>query len=540
MAGKGKSIDGVGPTLVGIGADKTDAIGDIPTQDSGETDRTGSSGQSTPEGGGGDYDDEIESALNLVGRVLGEKYELERLVGQGGMGAVYEARHLTIGSKVAIKVLFPERRRQRESLARFVREAQTAGTIGHTNIVKVFDLDKTDDGLRYLVMEYVEGRSLAEVIAAEGVMGPERVVAIAEQVLEALDAAHAQGIVHRDIKPENVMICEDAECRDIVRVLDFGISKIKPVDSDGQGLTMTGTVLGTPMYMAPEQARGEPDIDLRIDLYAVGVMMYVMLTGQPPFQASNYNALLAKILTETPPPISSAKPDLDYRLAKVVEKAMVSDRVKRFATAREFLDALRSPWLPTTSRKSSQAMKGGESPSRRRWLWGGLAIVALAIVVIAVYAAGALTTGTDGSGPSGDGSGHATQPSDIGPHSKVVASSSTVDAGQEDGASVDTGASSVDEMISVSVAAEPSTATIKLGGLLMKGNPVVKRYLRSDEPLAILIEARGFETHHEIRPRSTDIELMIELARSKDRPSKGRPKTGLERGDFKIGKELFD
>lgn len=543
MTGKDKNIDGVAPTLVGIGADKTDAIGDMPTQDSGETDTTGSSGQSTPEGGGGDFDDEIESALNLVGRVLGEKYEIDRLVGQGGMGAVYEAHHLTIGSKVAIKVLFPERRRQRESIARFVREAQAAGTIGHTNIVKVYDLDKTEDGLRYLVMEYVEGRSLAEVIAAEGVVASERVVEISEQVLEALEAAHAQGIVHRDIKPENVMICEDAECRDIVRVLDFGISKIKPVDTDGQGLTMTGTVLGTPMYMAPEQARGEPDIDLRIDLYAVGVMMYVMLTGKPPFQASNYNALLAQILTETPKPLSSAKPDLDYRLAKVVEKAMVSDREKRFATAREFLDALRNPRLTTTARRSALGTGGGEPATNRGWLWGGLAAAALAIVVITLAVSGAFSSESDdpvSGGRSGDDDGHTTLVPEPDSHSKVVAAASTVDTGQGDGATVDDGAGSVNEMISVRITAEPSSATIKLGGLLVKGNPVDKQYLRSDESLAIYIEAKGYEPHREVHKRNTDVDISVELEPIKGRPIKGRPKSGIQKGNFKTGQELFD
>ncbi|MFW5741483.1 MAG: serine/threonine-protein kinase, partial [Myxococcota bacterium] len=238
-----------------------------------------------------------EGDHRLVGRIIGEKYRVHSLIGEGGMGTVYEAEHLQIGRRVAIKVLNRAHLGRKEAVARFHQEARAAGAIGHPNICEIYDVGRLDDGSPYLVMERLHGKTLADRINIEGALPFEDVITILTQVLSALVAAHEKGIIHRDIKPENIFLAERVGCAPVVKILDFGISK--SADDSDLSLTRTGMVMGTPFYMAPEQARGE-HIDHRVDIYACGVILYEALTGRRPFIASNYNALVVQVLSAQP------------------------------------------------------------------------------------------------------------------------------------------------------------------------------------------------------------------------------------------------
>jgi serine/threonine protein kinase len=267
----------------------------------------------------------------LIGKSIGGRYLVRSLLGEGGMGAVYEAEHIALGRSVAVKVLHSAQALKKEAIRRFQQEARAAGAIGHPNICGVTDLGALDDGSPYMVMERLVGETLADRVSSERGLPFEDVIDILVQVLSGLVAAHEQRIVHRDIKPENVFLTARVGCPPLVKLLDFGVSKVmgEPVPGSRQDdltLTRTGMVMGTPYYMAPEQARGERDIDARVDLYACGVMMYESLTGKRPFSASNYNALLVQILSGTPRSACDLRPALPATYGAVIEKAMARRR----------------------------------------------------------------------------------------------------------------------------------------------------------------------------------------------------------------------
>ncbi len=276
----------------------------------------------------------------LVGQKLAGRYEILRKIGEGGMGAVYEARHLKIDKRVAVKVLLDKFIQKADVVARLEQEAKLASAIGHENIVDINDFGETDDGRTFVVMEFLEGESLAQQLQREGPLLPQRAVGIARQVASALAAAHGKGIVHRDVKPENIFITRRGE-RDFVKVVDFGISKaMRPPDLEEASprLTQTGMVLGTPLYLSPEQARGEEHLDHRIDIYALGTILYEMLTGEVPFHGANYLAIISQILSAEPKPLAQARPDLGISpaLEQVVRRAMHKDRDQRYRTMGEF------------------------------------------------------------------------------------------------------------------------------------------------------------------------------------------------------------
>lgn len=270
----------------------------------------------------------------LVGTVLAGRYEIKRRIGEGGMGAVYEARHVVLDKRVAIKVLLERLVEKRELVARLLKEARLASAIGHENIVDVTDFGSTDDARSFVVMEYLEGEPLSALLAREAPLPVERCLRIIRQVASALVAAHAKGIVHRDIKPENVyLIRRDDE--DFVKVVDFGVSKaVRSADEGPETLrlTRTGMLLGTPLYMSPEQARGDEDIDSRADVWAVGVVLYECLTGEVPFRANNYLQVIAQVLNHEAIPPSKMLPELGIPVAveTLVMKALAKDRVERY------------------------------------------------------------------------------------------------------------------------------------------------------------------------------------------------------------------
>ncbi len=276
----------------------------------------------------------------FIGRTLSGLYRVERRIGRGGMGTVYMAEHIHLQKQFAVKVLLPEVARHGTAVERLRQEAVAASRIEHENIVGVASFDRTEEGDVFIVMEMLRGEDLATLLG-RGPLAIDRAIPIALQVCAALGAAHAAGIVHRDLKPENVFLVKRGDF-DFVKVLDFGISKVKSADAEQVRMTKTGQLVGTPLYMSPEQARGEADIDKRVDVYALGVMLYEMLTGAPPFEGDNYFQLLWKHGNEPPPSMRARNPNMyiPEALEAVVTRALAKKRDERFQSMEELEAAI--------------------------------------------------------------------------------------------------------------------------------------------------------------------------------------------------------
>jgi serine/threonine protein kinase len=287
------------------------------------------------------------SRRSLIGQTIADKYRVLALLGTGGMGSVFEAEHVAIRRLVAIKVLNAAQAQNQTALKRFHQEAWAAGAIGHPNLCAVFDVGALSDGSPYLVMERLFGETLNGRLRRERALPIPEVIDIVRQVLAGLGTAHERGVLHRDIKPENVFLAEQPGFPTMAKLLDFGVSKIvssTPGDEwdEKSALTKTGIVMGTPYYLSPEQARAFRDLDARADLYGCGVLLYELLTGERPFVANHYNALLLRILQGNPTPPSRLRPDISAELEAIVLKAMAKERDDRYATAAELSRALGS------------------------------------------------------------------------------------------------------------------------------------------------------------------------------------------------------
>lgn len=279
-----------------------------------------------------------------IGDTIDGKYRIVKLLGEGGMGSVYEGENLRIHRRVAIKILHSAVAQSEDAVQRFEREAQAAGRIGSEHIVEVLDLGDLPGGDRYMVMEYLDGEALNDRITNSGRMSPQATAGIIIDMLEGLKAAHDAGIIHRDLKPDNVFLLTNKNGkRDFVKIVDFGISKFSSLGGEFS-MTRTGAVMGTPYYLSPEQAKGERELDARSDLYAVGVILYEAAAGRVPFDGETFNELLFKIVLEPVPPLSTYVPDIDEHFAAIVEKAMARDPAMRFQSAHEMQQAL-SAWL---------------------------------------------------------------------------------------------------------------------------------------------------------------------------------------------------
>ncbi|MBM4363955.1 MAG: serine/threonine protein kinase, partial [Deltaproteobacteria bacterium] len=275
-----------------------------------------------------------------LGQVLDGKYRIVRVIGEGGMGAVYEGENTRIRRRVAIKLLHAGVASNTEMVQRFEREAQVAGTVGNDHILEILDLGSLPSGERYMVMEFLDGETLTDRIQSLGKLLPGQAVPLLRQVLRGLAAAHAAGIVHRDLKPDNVFILrEKAGQRDFVKLIDFGISKFSEQGASAR-MTRTGTLMGTPHYMAPEQATGSSEIDRRTDIYAVGIILYECVTGRVPFQAETFNQLLFEIALSKLVPARQLVPELDEAFDSIIAKATARDPAHRFQSCEEFTVAL--------------------------------------------------------------------------------------------------------------------------------------------------------------------------------------------------------
>jgi len=285
--------------------------------------------------------------LPAVGAVVGRKYRIARMVGRGGMGAVFAAVHVTLGTRVALKVMLPSIARHPESRQRLLREANAARRIRHPNVVEVFEVG-IDRGVPFLVMELLAGTLLRDRMA-EGPMPLRPALAIFMPILAGVAGAHRAGVIHRDLKPENVMLVGSTRRRELPKILDFGIAKLTPAAGEpSTNITCPRVVLGTPAFMAPEQLIGDA-VDVRADVYSLGVMLYALLAGRRPFEAEGYNQLLFKIASEEPASLTALRPDLPASVAAIVRRAMARKPEQRFRSVDGFALAL-NPLVPGAAR----------------------------------------------------------------------------------------------------------------------------------------------------------------------------------------------
>lgn len=281
----------------------------------------------------------------LIGKVVQGRYRLVSRLGEGGMAVVYVAEHVSVGRRFALKVLDSAQARDTAVVERFHREARAAAAIGDEHIVEIMDMGMMDTGSPYLVMELLEGRDLdKELKSHHGPFPISRAVEIASQCCHALGEAHKRGIVHRDIKPENIFLSQCRTGGDFVKILDFGISKIleAAIDLTGGPLTATGSAVGTPHYMSPEQLHSEKEIDGRSDIYSMGVVLFQMLIGRVPFDAASYPALAMKIVSQPPPSMLELRSDIPLELQQIVHRALAKNAKERFASTAALSEALSS------------------------------------------------------------------------------------------------------------------------------------------------------------------------------------------------------
>jgi eukaryotic-like serine/threonine-protein kinase len=478
---------------------------------------------------------------NLVGLVLAGRYELTRQIGVGGMGAVYEATHRLIGKRVAVKVLLEKYAAKDQVVARLEQEARLASSIGHENIVDITDFGATAEGRRFVVMEYLEGESLGALLRREGPQPAERIVNICLQVASALGAAHKCGVIHRDVKPENVFLTRRAE-RDFVKVVDFGISKAmrEPGGEESPRLTQTGMVLGTPLYMSPEQARGDDELDPRVDVYALGVIMYELATGDVPFRGANYLNIISQVLSATPTPPREARPDLaiSAELESIIMTAIAKDRDQRYQSMADVaadLQALRegSP-VSATASAHWRPNRLARRPLGRLVLWSAGVMVLAGAVVAAVVE---LMTEDPRPAPA---VAAGPEPEPLPELPAATAQQPLADRPKPD-------------LVAIRLTSEPSGAAVWADEgrrLICKATPCVWDAIKKDQEVRLVFELEGFDDAEiAINPLTSGPEQTIRLARATNKSPRRRlrpstqvspsPKPPSGQEDDTVGGELM-
>ena len=461
-----------------------------------------------------DDDPDDDGRDPLLGTTLLERYSVNRKIGQGGMGAVYEATHTLIGKRVAVKVLLNKYAGREQVVARLEQEARLASSIGHEHIIDITDFGQTHDGRTFVVMEFLDGESLADCLAREGPLPETRILQIAQQIASALAAAHAKGIVHRDVKPENVFLLRRKD-QDFVKVVDFGISKslrtTSPGEEESPRLTQTGMVLGTPLYMSPEQARGDEHLDHRIDIYALGVIMYELATGKVPFLGSNYLSIISQVLNDEPPPPRQLRRDLSEEVEAIILKSLDKDRDRRYRDVQELLADITAV-LDDPSRSTQRAKI---VPPRRRVPRSGLRILGW-IAGVSVVAAAVAVTVSMTMGSSGDAKAPAVVPIDAGPVVVVDAAPATPP---------------VVELVKIPIDTLPTGATIYEGGRVIGKTPTFYEAPVDNDKIVLVASLAGYDdTSFTINPivdkkRTAENPVRVELRK----PKRTGPPQGIRR-----------
>ena len=467
-----------------------------------------------PPGDGGPSDDPF------IGRCLVNRYRMIRRVGTGGFGAVYEAEDTKIHKRVAVKVLARDLVGDASMVSRFHKEAEAASKVGHENIIDITDFDKTNDGHYFLVMEFLDGVDLGSIIRNGEKISLARVLGIMIQVCRGLNMAHEKGIVHRDLKPGNIFLTTRGSLADFVKLLDFGITKFTEVDEDGSRLTRTGQIIGTPMYMSPEQALGEEMIDHRADIYSLGVIMYELVTGQPPFTAVNYLGIIAQHASDPPTPPSRVRPDLQIpaEVEQIILKCLAKRPDERYPSLVEMEAALvhslahvdpaiavgYNPGgvppsiLTTHTRLSQRRLSSGRSMP----LWLIFAIAALVGLGGAVVASFTRQAGSQRKAGVAD-SGQAALISPDSGHGVTVTTGPDSGAQDRGASAAETQARSLPrDLVKVSVETTPPGASVyDAQGKALGVTPLVMTLDRSKESVAFTFKKSGFHrARHTVAP----------------------------------------
>ncbi len=301
----------------------------------------------------------------MIGRVLAGRYRLTQKIGEGGMGVIYKAIHVMMGRTCAIKLLTNISADHQTAVVRFNREAKMASSIDNPHAVTIFDFGENEEGVLYLVMEFIDGKPLSQLMIKEKQVDPKRAVNITSQIAEALEAAHRLGIVHRDLKPDNIMLCQKPGEPDYVKVLDFGIAK--SVSDDGSdNVTKTGYVLGTPVYMSPEQLAGEK-VDGRSDIYSLAIIVYEMICGGLPFEGENSQAIMIKRIMTDPVPLRDRLPSVNDALEREVMAALSRDPETRTQTVQAFASQLQTALQLNTQIMGSRNTSEISDGQTREW-----------------------------------------------------------------------------------------------------------------------------------------------------------------------------
>jgi serine/threonine protein kinase len=469
----------------------------------------------------------IPAVYRMHGTVLIDKYEVIRPIGEGGMGIVYEGQHRSIGRKVAIKFLFPYIKADAEVIARFQNEAKVAASIAHKNIRDILDMDATPDGTPFIVMEYLEGMSLGKIVKMKGRIPPPTAVKIALQILSALHGVHSKSIVHRDLKPENIFITQQAGGEEIVKIVDFGISHLcRPIEGEALVTTKDDAIVGTPKYLSPEQAASEK-VDERADLYAVGTLLYEMVTGRHPFVETNYNKIIVAILTRDPEPPGKFVQGLAPELEGVILKALKKEPYNRFQSAAEFTRELRRLMAegtvedippvaapdgaglqePTASPQATghvplatSAPPSALSPSvGRRRLWRQAAAAVLVLLIIALSAAVYRAVQVSKPGPG------------TGARAPSIDGTTTASDAAEDAAAT----------WRVTLPGLPEGAAVYVDGVMHPESPLLLE--PAEAPRRVRIEADGYEPWEETVAVHADVTLEVEMKPLKVRDATGKP-----------------
>jgi serine/threonine-protein kinase len=344
----------------------------------------------------------------VVGELIAGRYELEELVGSGGMSSVYRARDRLLERSVALKILHEQYTREGDYVERFRREARSAAQLTHPNIVTVIDRGE-QDGRQYIVFEYVDGENLKDLIDREGPLGVHDAIALALQVARGLAFAHEQGLVHRDVKPQNVLLDSDGRAK----VTDFGIARSLDVD----GMTITGTIMGTSNYIAPEQARGQP-VDEQTDVYSLGCVLYELLAGEVPYDGDTFVAVAMRHVNDPVPSIRERRPDVPPRLDYAIRRAMAKDHRDRFGSMAEFAGELETCYAETDGAEGATvvvpaAARRGPQPhprrGRRRAIWPAV-LLSVGLAAIAGAFIGAFVLGSGGDGGANGAASAPTRP----------------------------------------------------------------------------------------------------------------------------------